>query len=208
MTTFGGREHDHLRDDPPLTTADMARAGNAVEDTAGVDAAAAGGNAAPDGNAGADGNAGVTGDARANGGNAPVGSPPATGSAPPAGSAPSGPGAGQTPASAGAAPSRQAASTSTSLDDERRAPLFGEDVSSQLRARWTDVQAGFVDEPRRAVEQADSLVAEAMQALASTFAGERQRLESDWEHKGDVSTEDLRQALRRYRSFFDRLLSI
>lgn len=88
------------------------------------------------------------------------------------------------------------------------APLFSEDAASQLRDRWTDVQAGFVDEPRSAVEQADSLVAEVMKRLADGFATERQALEQQWSGGGDASTEDLRVALRRYRSFFDRLLSI
>ena len=88
------------------------------------------------------------------------------------------------------------------------APLFSEDASTQLRDRWTDVQAGFVDEPRSAVEQADSLVAEVMKRLADGFATERQALEQQWSSGGDASTEDLRVALRRYRSFFDRLLSV
>ena len=77
-----------------------------------------------------------------------------------------------------------------------------------LRTRWTDIQAGFVDEPRRAVEQADGLVAEAIKRLAETFANERNQLEGQWDRGGDVSTEDLRQALQRYRSFFSRLLSV
>ena len=79
---------------------------------------------------------------------------------------------------------------------------------SELRNRWTDIQAGFVDEPRHAVEQADSLVAEAIKRLAETFANERNQLEGQWDRGGDVSTEDLRQALQRYRSFFSRLLSV
>jgi hypothetical protein len=88
------------------------------------------------------------------------------------------------------------------------APLFSDDASNELRDRWTDVQAGFVDEPRSAVEQADALVAEVMKRLADGFATERQALEQQWSSGGDASTEDLRVALRRYRSFFDRLLSI
>jgi len=87
-------------------------------------------------------------------------------------------------------------------------PLLAGDVVSELRNRWTDIQAGFVDEPRRAVEQADSLVAEAIKRLAETFANERNQLEGQWDRGGDVSTEDLRQALQRYRSFFSRLLSV
>ena len=70
------------------------------------------------------------------------------------------------------------------------------------------LQTSFIDEPTRAVEQADSLVAEIMQQLARTFAAERAHLEEQGEHGKDISTEDLRMALRHYRSFFDRLLSI
>jgi hypothetical protein len=87
-------------------------------------------------------------------------------------------------------------------------PLLPSDVVNELRGRWTDIQAGFVDEPRRAVEQADGLVAEAIKRLAETFARERDQLEGQWDRGGDVSTEDLRQALQRYRSFFSRLLSV
>lgn len=89
-----------------------------------------------------------------------------------------------------------------------RAPLFPSDQAEGFRGRWTSVQSGFVDEPRRAVEQADSLIAEVMKALATSFAEERQHLEQQWDRGDDVSTEDLRLGLMRYRSFFDRLLSI
>jgi hypothetical protein len=88
------------------------------------------------------------------------------------------------------------------------APLFADAASTELRDRWTDVQTGFVDEPRAAVEQADALVAEVMKRLADSFATERQALEQQWSRGDDVSTEELRLALRRYRSFFDRLLSV
>jgi hypothetical protein len=91
---------------------------------------------------------------------------------------------------------------------ERHEPLFDSSRAEGLRGRWTDIQAGFVDEPRRAVEQADSLVAEVMQQLAQAFSEARSSLERQWDHGDDVDTEDLRQALRRYRSFFDRLLSM
>lgn len=92
--------------------------------------------------------------------------------------------------------------------DETTEPLLSAHETSDLRGRWDSIQAGFVDEPRRAVEQADNLVAEAMKRLAETFADERAKLETQWDRGGDVSTEDLRIALRRYRSFFNRLLSI
>jgi hypothetical protein len=86
--------------------------------------------------------------------------------------------------------------------------LFPNNELQGLRNRWSDVQAAFVDEPRRAVEQADGLVASAMQRLAEVFAEERSKLEQQWGRGDDVSTEDLRLALQRYRSFFHRLLSI
>ena len=92
--------------------------------------------------------------------------------------------------------------------DHRATPLFATDESEDFRRRWTDIQAGFVDEPRQAVENADSLVASAIKRLAEMFARERSSLEQQWAQGGDVSTEDLRLALRRYRSFFDRLLSV
>jgi hypothetical protein len=87
-------------------------------------------------------------------------------------------------------------------------PLFPAQETGDLRGRWQDIQAGFVDEPRKAVEAADQLVASAMKRLAEIFAGERERLEGQWDRGDDVNTEDLRVALRRYRSFFDRLLSM
>ena len=77
-----------------------------------------------------------------------------------------------------------------------------------FRSRWNGIQTGFVDEPRRAVEQADELVAELMQHLARNFSDQRSNLETQWQRSEQASTEDLRGALRRYRSFFDRLLSI
>jgi len=92
--------------------------------------------------------------------------------------------------------------------DEPAAPLLSSDEAKDFRARWDAIQVGFVDEPRRAVEQADSLVAEAMKRLAEMFADERTKLEGQWDRGDDVTTEELRLALRRYRSFFGRLLSV
>ena|SRR5438034_1857292 len=88
-----------------------------------------------------------------------------------------------------------------------RTALFAEKDAAALRNRWSDVQTSFVDEPRRAVEQADALVAEVMKRLAEGFAGERTSLEQQWDRGDNVTTEDLRVALQRYRSFFDRLLA-
>lgn len=92
--------------------------------------------------------------------------------------------------------------------EEQAAPLFSSEEAKDFRGRWDAVQVGFVDEPRRAVEQADSLVAAAMKRLAEMFAAERAKLEGQWDRGDNVSTEDLRLALRRYRSFFGRLLSV
>jgi len=87
-------------------------------------------------------------------------------------------------------------------------PLFPSGELEGLRTRWKEVQTAFVDEPRKAVEQADGLVASAMKRLAEVFAEERSKLEQQWDRGDNVSTEDLRVALQRYRSFFDRLLSV
>jgi len=97
---------------------------------------------------------------------------------------------------------------STAGDEERPARLFEGDHASELKRRWTDVQARFVDDPREAVKAADGLVDEVIRDLSTTFSDERSGLESHWSRNEEVSTEDLRQSLRRYRSFFERLLSI
>jgi hypothetical protein len=91
--------------------------------------------------------------------------------------------------------------------DERPGALIADDEATALRRRWETIQIGFVDEPRRAVEDADGLVAQAMKRVAEVFAEERAQLERQWSQGEDVSTEDLRVALTRYRSFFDRLLA-
>jgi hypothetical protein len=109
----------------------------------------------------------------------------------------------EAPAEAGA-DSRNALDTSASDS----APLFPNQELAELRARWSKVQTAFVDEPRSAVEQADGLVASAMKRLAEVFADERSKLEQQWDRGDNVSTEDLRIALQRYRSFFQRLLAI
>ena len=88
-----------------------------------------------------------------------------------------------------------------------RVPLFADSELGDLRRRWTDVQGSFVDDPRSAVRTADELVASLMTRLAQVFAEERTKLEHEWDTGENVSTEDLRVALHRYRSFFDRLLS-
>jgi len=87
-------------------------------------------------------------------------------------------------------------------------PLFSESEMGDFRSQWSHIQTGFVDEPRRTVEDADKLVAAVMQRLAEGFANERSGLEKQWDSGDNVSTEDLRVALQRYRSFFDRLLKL
>ena len=98
--------------------------------------------------------------------------------------------------------------SSEARNTSEAAPLFPNNELQELRTRWTSIQTAFVDEPRRAVEQADGLVAAAMKRLAEVFAEERSQLEQQWDRGDNVSTEDLRVALQRYRSFFQRLLSI
>ena len=98
----------------------------------------------------------------------------------------------------------------TPTDDstaQEQGPLLSDDQTQGFIKRWREIQVGFVDEPRDSVAQADTLVADLMQQLAASFSDERERLERQWDSGADVSTEDLRIALTRYRSFFDRLLS-
>ena len=99
----------------------------------------------------------------------------------------------------------QPAATADVRDDSPR--LLETDDNEQFRRRWETIQTGFVDEPRQTVEQADELVAHVMKHLAEGFAAERERLEGQWGRGEDVSTEDLRVSLQRYRGFFERLLS-
>ena len=101
---------------------------------------------------------------------------------------------------AGGAPAR--------AHEEEQGQLLAQDLVSELRGRWDQVQTGFVDEPRAAVKEADELVAQAMKRLAEVFADERARLEQQWDRGDNVNTEDLRIALKKYRTFFQRLLSV
>jgi len=106
-------------------------------------------------------------------------------------------------------PERTQATQGTPLarDDQPRTQLLADHELASLRAQWKDIQADFVEEPRQAVQEADALVGELMQRLVATFASEREQLEARWAGGDDVSTEDLRHGLRRYRSFFERLLA-
>ena len=92
--------------------------------------------------------------------------------------------------------------------DERPAPLFAGTETDGYRTQWDAIQTGFVDEPRRAVVEADALVALVIKRLSEVFADERAGLEDQWGHGSEISTEDLRLALRKYRSFFERLLAL
>ena len=106
------------------------------------------------------------------------------------------------------APARQAAAGSDlGTGDQPHAQLLEDHELQDILVQWKEIQAEFVDEPRKAVQDADALVAELMQRMAQMFASEREQLESRWSGGGDVSTEDLRHGLRRYRSFFERLLA-
>ena len=86
--------------------------------------------------------------------------------------------------------------------------LFDDTDLEGFRGQWDNVQAGFVDDPKRCVEQADGLVSAVVEQLSSGFAEARSRLEQQWSRGEDASTEDLRVALKRYREFFDRLLAV
>lgn len=99
-------------------------------------------------------------------------------------------------------------STPQARAPEQLEALFAPEAATRYRARWAEVQGSFVDDPQRAVADGDELVAEVMQSLAETFAQERQRLEDELSSTGQAPTEALRVGLRRYRSFFERLLSL
>ena len=108
------------------------------------------------------------------------------------------------PAAAAAAVARAA----SEVKEEVRAALFPETEIGAFRTRWEAIQTGFVDEPKAAVSEADALVGQVVARLTEVFGRERTTLEQQWDRGDQVSTEDLRIALRRYRSFFDRLLSV
>lgn len=105
-----------------------------------------------------------------------------------------------------------AAPTHSTLDtpagEKRQTPIFAGAEAAGYRTQWDAIQTGFVDEPRRAVQEADALVALVIQRLSEVFADERGALEHQWDRGDEISTEDLRVALRKYRSFFGRLLSL
>jgi hypothetical protein len=91
--------------------------------------------------------------------------------------------------------------------EQKLAPLLAPGEAEDVSSRWESIQAGFVDQPRQAVREADALVSDLMGRLTRTFASERETLEEQWSEREEVSTEELRVALQRYRSFFERLIS-
>jgi hypothetical protein len=108
----------------------------------------------------------------------------------------------------GAAPHPSGTTDDDRDGDERSLqPLLDDNEAEGFRGRWHAIQSEFVDDPQQSVESADSLVAELMQELARSFSEERASLESQWTRGDEVDTEELRVSLRRYRSFFERLLS-
>lgn len=88
------------------------------------------------------------------------------------------------------------------------APLFAGEDSENFQVEWRALQSQFVDDPREAVQRADELVTQVMRSLTDTFAEHKHALEEQWQQGDQVQTEELRQALKRYRAFFDRLLSV
>ena len=103
---------------------------------------------------------------------------------------------------------RAAAPAAHAGNEEKLAPLFTPQVCDDFRHRWDQVQFSFVDDPKRAVREGDELVAQVMKSLAQSFSQERSRLEKELGQNDAGSTENLRVALQRYRSFFQRLLSL
>jgi hypothetical protein len=92
--------------------------------------------------------------------------------------------------------------------NEQLEPLFEDEAARKFRSRWQVIQGKFVDDPRDSVKQADDLVADIIKNVTMSFADRRISLEKQWNSGDDISTEDMRQALKRYRSFFERLLTL
>ncbi len=92
--------------------------------------------------------------------------------------------------------------------EEEFPPLFVNNEAEKFRSQWLDIQSRFVDDPRDSVKKADELVEDVINNITKTFAQERTSLENQWTSGDNVSTEDLRVAIKRYRSFFNRLLTL
>jgi len=93
-------------------------------------------------------------------------------------------------------------------DRDELVPLFEGEASDKFRTRWLAIQSKFVDDPSESVKEADDLVADVIKNITSSFADRRSSLEKGWNSGGQTSTEDLRIALKQYRSFFERLLTL
>lgn len=98
--------------------------------------------------------------------------------------------------------------TAAGAAQEALEPLFEEEEAGKFRTEWLSIQSKFVDDPRASVKQADELVASVLKSVTMGFSDRRVALEKQWNSGDNTSTEDLRQALKRYRSFFDRLLTL
>ena len=101
----------------------------------------------------------------------------------------------------------QSPANTNTLDDSLE-PLFEDEASRKFRSRWMAIQSKFVDDPRDSVKQADDLVADIIKNVTMSFADRRISLEKQWNSGENISTEDMRQALKRYRAFFERLLTL
>jgi hypothetical protein len=93
-------------------------------------------------------------------------------------------------------------------DEDEGLPFWGDGQAEDFRSRWTDIQTGFVDDPRRSVEQADELLETTIRSLTDNFGNRRSALRGEWERSKDLSTEDLRVTMKRYRSFLEGLLAL
>jgi hypothetical protein len=94
------------------------------------------------------------------------------------------------------------------LNTREEGSLVGTHQMEDLRGRWAGIQSSFVDDPRKAVQEADALVSSAIKQIEDSFRDQRAQLEQRWSKGDDASTEDLRIVVQSYRAFFDRLLSM
>jgi hypothetical protein len=94
------------------------------------------------------------------------------------------------------------------MTTEELVPLFEGEAAQKFRSRWLAIQSRFVDDPRDSVKQADDLVADIIKSVTMSFADRRISLEKQWNSGENISTEDMRIALKQYRSFFERLLTL
>lgn len=93
-------------------------------------------------------------------------------------------------------------------EEEQIGPFFLPDAAKDFRLRWDAVQQSFVDDPRKAARQGEELVIQVSKSIAEIFSKERAKLQAHAAQTDKASTENLRVTLRRYRSLFERLLSL